>query len=229
MTSPKDEQKHNVDSAPALSGSSPEIAALVERINGLRRAAEVADWQQVVLNGGPPCFHIEEAGDFCLRAKRWDGHGSSHPYTTLAAALSGQALKTASNPQPAALWERFREEAREPTKAMLEAAGTAFIAQGGQSITYGQILRIYRAMIDALPLPSLPAPDVRAGTLDPSAIKEAVRWLYFLSGRESELGHASEVTAEVRAEHVARSKGAQELADYLRALPAAKHSGQEEV
>ncbi len=40
---------------------------------GLFGAARDADWQQVVLNGGPPCFHLED-GRFCLRAERWDGH-----------------------------------------------------------------------------------------------------------------------------------------------------------
>ncbi len=39
----------------------------------LLAAAKNADWVQVVLNGGPPCFHLED-GRFCLRAKRWDGH-----------------------------------------------------------------------------------------------------------------------------------------------------------
>lgn len=37
-------------------------------------AANVADWGQVVANGGPPCFHVE-TGRFCLRAERWMGHG----------------------------------------------------------------------------------------------------------------------------------------------------------
>lgn len=38
-------------------------------------AAEKADWMQVVLNEGPPCFHLEKiTGLFCLRAQRWAGH-----------------------------------------------------------------------------------------------------------------------------------------------------------
>lgn len=41
------------------------------------------DWQQVVLNGGPPCFHIAEDGRFCGRAKRWDGHDSIHAFVSL--------------------------------------------------------------------------------------------------------------------------------------------------
>jgi hypothetical protein len=48
-------------------------------------ASEKADWDQVVLNGGPPCFHLEGNGHFCLRAKRWDGHWNKrfHPYVPL--------------------------------------------------------------------------------------------------------------------------------------------------
>jgi len=35
----------------------------------LREAAERADWMQVVLNQGPPCFCVEDNGHFCLRAE----------------------------------------------------------------------------------------------------------------------------------------------------------------
>lgn len=39
-------------------------------------AAATMDWQQIVLNGGPPCFHLEpNAIKFCGRAERWQGHG----------------------------------------------------------------------------------------------------------------------------------------------------------
>jgi hypothetical protein len=31
------------------------------------------DWQQVALNGGPPCFYVED-GRYCGRAQRWAGH-----------------------------------------------------------------------------------------------------------------------------------------------------------
>lgn len=42
-------------------------------------AATAMDWQQVVGNGGPPCFHLEESGHFCGRAQRWhDEH--THPF-----------------------------------------------------------------------------------------------------------------------------------------------------
>lgn len=41
----------------------------------LIEAARRADWIQVVLNQGPPCFHFEpDSGKFCLRAERWAGH-----------------------------------------------------------------------------------------------------------------------------------------------------------
>jgi hypothetical protein len=42
------------------------------------------DWQQVVLNGGPPCFHVE-GPQFCGRAERWPGHDNPafHKYVSL--------------------------------------------------------------------------------------------------------------------------------------------------
>jgi hypothetical protein len=58
----------------------------------LLKAAENADWQQVVLNGGPPCFHL--FGErFCLRAERWAGHGSDHEYASLHSLLAGVDAK----------------------------------------------------------------------------------------------------------------------------------------
>lgn len=47
-------------------------------------AAERADWGQVVANGGPPCFHLEN-GRFCLRAEPWPGHGEPgfHEFVSL--------------------------------------------------------------------------------------------------------------------------------------------------
>lgn len=45
------------------------------------------DWQQVVLNGGPPCFAVNTPHDipnrYCGRAERWQGHGSIHDYVSL--------------------------------------------------------------------------------------------------------------------------------------------------
>lgn len=57
-------------------------------------AAQNADWVQVVLNGGPPCFHLDN-GRFCLRAERWDGHYTDkigpaiHKFVTLKDLLNG--------------------------------------------------------------------------------------------------------------------------------------------
>src|ERR687892_192785 len=54
-------------------------------------AACGADWMQGVLNQGPPCFHVEERGNFCLRAARWDGHRDpvvGHRYVSLADLLT---------------------------------------------------------------------------------------------------------------------------------------------
>lgn len=47
------------------------------------KAAENMDWVQVVLSGGPPCFHIQEDGHFCGRAKRWIGHNDSHKFVPI--------------------------------------------------------------------------------------------------------------------------------------------------
>lgn len=52
-------------------------------------AAKRADWMQVVLNQGPPCFahYVDGDGTFCLRAERWEGHSTrgypSHPFVSL--------------------------------------------------------------------------------------------------------------------------------------------------
>ena len=56
-------------------------------------AAYRADWQQVVMNQGPPCFYLGDDPDrFCLRAERWDGHRDKdeypeHRFVSLAALL----------------------------------------------------------------------------------------------------------------------------------------------
>lgn len=55
----------------------------MKRIAALVAAAKQADWQQVVLNGGPPCFHVENSR-FCLRAQGWDGHDGDHKFVSLA-------------------------------------------------------------------------------------------------------------------------------------------------
>src|SRR5689334_16034514 len=42
------------------------------------------DWQQVALNGGPPCFYVE-GPQYCGRAERWPGHGNPafHDFVSL--------------------------------------------------------------------------------------------------------------------------------------------------
>lgn len=60
------------------------LQATPARVARLRRAAEQMDWQQVVLNGGPPCFHVCRDGNFCGRAQRWEGHNSIHKFVALA-------------------------------------------------------------------------------------------------------------------------------------------------
>lgn len=55
----------------------------------LIKAAAQMDWQQVVLNGGPPCFHLDtEDGRFCGRAQRWDGHDKIHTFVDLSDLLA---------------------------------------------------------------------------------------------------------------------------------------------
>lgn len=57
-----------------------------DTLNQAQIAAKDVDWQQVVQNGGPPCFHVEDGVRFCLRSARWEGHGLSapgHPYVSL--------------------------------------------------------------------------------------------------------------------------------------------------
>jgi hypothetical protein len=59
-------------------------------------AARNADWQQVALNGGPPCFYLEDDNRFCLRAERWAGHdGSPHSFISLAMLLADREAKLA--------------------------------------------------------------------------------------------------------------------------------------
>jgi hypothetical protein len=53
-------------------------------LDAILAASGSMDWQQVVSNGGPPCFHVETDGHFCGRAKRWGGHNCMHDYVSLA-------------------------------------------------------------------------------------------------------------------------------------------------
>lgn len=64
-------------------------------------AAASADWQQVALNGGPPCFHFERGEmRFCLRAERWEGHANSkdfHEFVSLRSLFTRIASLESSN------------------------------------------------------------------------------------------------------------------------------------
>ncbi len=84
------------------------------------RAAQLADWQQVVLNGGPPCFHFGADGElFCLRAERWAGHGEpddvTHKFVSLADLLRSvratreQAIRGAALAAAAEVADKQRE------------------------------------------------------------------------------------------------------------------------
>jgi hypothetical protein len=71
-------------------------------------AAQEADWQQVALNGGPPCFHLEGnvVPRLCLRARRWAGHDTDHTYVSLGDLLS-RALGPNLNSHDPGLDERL--------------------------------------------------------------------------------------------------------------------------
>ncbi len=55
--------------------------------SALFSAADDMDWQQVILNGGPPCLHLAEDGRFCGRAERWHKDSSSHEFKSFAELL----------------------------------------------------------------------------------------------------------------------------------------------
>ena len=48
-------------------------------MSDLIQAAKCMDWEQVIQNGGPPCFFLDEHG-FCGRAQRWLGHTEKNEY-----------------------------------------------------------------------------------------------------------------------------------------------------
>lgn len=65
------------------------------------------DWQQVVLNGGPPCFAVgiphTIPNKYCGRAERWEGHGSKHGHEYVS--LS-DLLTTARKEAGEAAWKK---------------------------------------------------------------------------------------------------------------------------
>ena len=50
-------------------------------------AARRADWGQVAMNGGPPCFHLD-GSRFCFRVERWAGHNGQHKFLPIEAAIA---------------------------------------------------------------------------------------------------------------------------------------------
>lgn len=52
----------------------------------------VMDWEQVRLNGGPPCYAVlpDAPGRYCGRAERWPGHPVDHPF------IAGPATPTST-------------------------------------------------------------------------------------------------------------------------------------
>lgn len=71
------------------SNASPDLSALPlesEATQGAPNSPQM-DWQQVSLNGGPPCFSTMLAtgrsGWYCGRAERWAGHGMLHKFVSL--------------------------------------------------------------------------------------------------------------------------------------------------
>jgi hypothetical protein len=69
----------------------------------LIKFAQGMDWGQVVANGGPPCFYVEN-NKFCGRAKRWQGHcvAGFHNFISLPQLLKAYAASLADSPSPTA-------------------------------------------------------------------------------------------------------------------------------
>lgn len=65
-------KKGNQEAAESVKGA-PADSGQCETAEALLVACAQADWGQVVRNGGPPCFNLED-GRFCLRARLWSGH-----------------------------------------------------------------------------------------------------------------------------------------------------------
>src|SRR5690348_7967596 len=79
------------------------------------------DWQQVALNGGPPCFHVE-GPQFCGRAERWHGHGNPafHDFVSL------QQYVTKAIADERARCMRIAEQAFEPAHTYASENSSAY-------------------------------------------------------------------------------------------------------
>lgn len=114
------------------------------------------DWQQVVLNGGPPCFSTELAnGDrsrwYCGRAERWSGHRTLHEFVSLDDLLSAIKESVHKAVREISIYEEDESESEGVVVYMrcLAAVGID-VAQEAEGIR--QIMR------DALTLASTPEP-----------------------------------------------------------------------
>lgn len=73
------------------------IAAQVPTSVDVKEVAQM-DWEQVRLNGGPPCFSTmlakgERSGWHCGRAERWGGHGVLHEYISFEQMIAAVATE----------------------------------------------------------------------------------------------------------------------------------------
>ena len=64
-------------------------------MDAIQKACVNMDWQQVVLNGGPPCFYLMDDGNFCGRTQRWAGHNHNyhHRFVSLAELITITTVK----------------------------------------------------------------------------------------------------------------------------------------
>ena len=81
--------KENFNDSPAYVTDKHGVR-LISNDTQVKQEAPQMDWQQVVLNGGPPCFAQleDEAGWYCGRAQRWEGHDGDHKFVSLANLLA---------------------------------------------------------------------------------------------------------------------------------------------
>lgn len=79
-------------------------------------------WEQVRLNGGPPCFMEDSDGTLCGRAMRWQGHPEMHPYLSLSEFLKGREQSTAAELKAAEFNSDCYEEGLQRCAAELKAA-----------------------------------------------------------------------------------------------------------
>jgi len=86
------------------------------------------DLQQVVLNGGPPCFYVE-GPQFCGRAERWPGHGNAafHDFVSLESTLNERDQLLAEVARLAAERDLLRQRVHTVASMLKEAAFTLHV------------------------------------------------------------------------------------------------------